>query len=261
MSLLAVLAFATHASAAEVPSRASLVPTDGWVLCDPYGTWDGKRCVSDIPDPYDLFAEANRQASLHNAVLANNLARRGDVDLRLGDAHAFLEVASAFSCDEGESCDPAETTALIEKLAGPYFAMSDDPGEVLAAILADTAGGGVVSKELAQELGDLVREASSGKLSEPEARAAILRLEAEDVSEEDRPALLAFEAVTNASAGYWAARAEGKPNKAWGIAIVDAVGVLGWWALCVEFTQPHLVEYAGEVGGVLSEAAAHVGGH
>lgn len=245
MLLSTLLALAAPALAG-VPRASSILPLDGLVLCDPDGYWDGRRCVPRHPVVFGLKGDANLYATLHNAVLDNNAAERGDTDAGK-DPVGFLEAGFRYLCEDG-ACDADEATAIAQKTVEPYLAYGFDSYDGLDLMLSDAESQGGVSPELAKALHGLMDDAEVGGLSDAELHAEVDSLLRMKWSEQEDGVVTVLVAVSHGSGEYWGAAGSADQARmpTW---LADALGAAIW-----NIVQPDLPYLTPVISGMFSAA-------
>lgn len=180
---------------------------------------------------------------MHNEVLANDYAIRGDTEITNDDAAEFLTTAADALCADG-SCDAATISdAIFEQYGG---LLNNSALENVAQILQWDVERGMISEDLGAQLQDLAKDVESGLYTADELQYRIEDLSLESWGERDLDAIYTLQATSRASYEAWGGTAGRKiPAKN----VVDGLTTLGCGLLALSFGQAELLPAAASFGG------------
>lgn len=255
MSIL-VLALTSSAFAARPPVWLPTTTTGPYIPCEVFGqVWDGHRCVESTRNPFRT--DGNALATGHNAALAADYEVQGEGEVTVDDAARAFEAMGKGTQPPTPGCDPLgdpSTTLRLFEQVGDF----SDPAEGLRALLAYDVALGAMSPELAEQFLAFQEAAESGKMSGPE----VLVWEQEELDSgrwegADLEWMTDLLAVSRASSDYWGLGGTSTSAAKWRwptwTQVGDALGTVGWAALCIYTEQLEFLEHAPHAGALVSE--------
>ena len=201
-----------------------------YIPCESYGqVWDSQKCQCvDCPGTPWLFTMSpNALANLHNAVLANDVAVRGDAaaSMTVDDMAAFLAVGAEFLCAQEPSYEAPLVADRAQRYLDQHVRGDFDAARDTTAMIEAAVAQGVYSPELGEALVRLAQDATVLPADE------VLRQIDEDLVNrgwkgQDAVAVTTLQAVEHASYSFWGSGRWRQPERD-RCAVVDDGGAVG----------------------------------
>lgn len=242
--------------------RGCFPPPLLYVPCESMGkVWSPQACAcvdADLPTwKVWLGMNPNDAAVLHNNVLANDLAVRGDAAMSVGleDMGIFLETGAAYIASQYPDQDPALLIEHGKSYLNPFVSDGVDLEKDSLAAVQQMVALGAISSELGAELQLITTASVRGEWSARETLDYVdNNLMLQPLSGNDLEAATTFQAVLHASYDFWdSARVNGAP----GSNTVDALWTVAADMVGVATGDPFLILFAPVIGGYFSDIASH----
>lgn len=233
-----------------------------YIPCETYGqVWDSQKCqcVDGGNSPWLLSMSPNDAANLHNALLANDVAVRGDAarTMSVDDMAAFLEVGADYLCAQDPSYPAPKVADRARSYLESYIQGDFDAARDTTAMIDAAVANGVYSPELGAALVQLSEDATVLPADE------VLRRIDEDLANggwkgQDALAVTTLQAVEHASYGFWGGGSGGAAQRPGGGSsnVTDALWEMTS-ILAGELTlDPFLIFASPLIGAIASDLAS-----